>query len=144
MTEKSNRPSVYDSAVDWWLFLLLIMTPVFSAIFGCYLMWLGEASDATILFAVGGATALITAAFAVPCRYSILDDTLSIRCGVIVYQVPLAEIDHVEKSSSLWSGPALSIRRVKVSTKKRKHLISPKDRDEFIRELRKAAKQAKK
>lgn len=120
------------------------MTPICSAIFGGYLLWLGESADATVLFVVGGMTALITTAFAVPCRYTILQDTLSIRCGLIIYQVPLADIEHVEKSSSLWSGPALSIKRVLVSTAKRKHLVSPKDRDEFIRELRKAAKRAKK
>ena len=121
----------------------MVVTPVGSAIFGGFSLWLGEAAGATILFAVGGLAALVTAAFTVPCRYTILTDTLSIRCGLIVYQVALSEIENIEKSSSLHSGPALSIKRVLVSTNKRGYLISPKDCDGFIRELRKAAKQSK-
>lgn len=139
----ARRPTVYESAIDWWLAMLLVATPVLAAILGVYLMWTGRAGDATWLFVVGALAALITAAFAVPCRYTILEDTLSIRCGLLVYQVPLSEIEHVEKSSSMWSGAALSLRRVLVKSGRRKHLISPKDRDDFIRDLRKAVKQAK-
>ena len=145
MTESTvRRPTVYDSAVDRWLVGLLILTPVLSALIGGYLIWIGKAGDATYVFLTGGLTALITIAFTVPCRYTILNDTLSIRCGIICYQVSLNTIEDIEKSSSLLSGPALSIRRVKVATKRRSHLISPKDREEFIRDLRKAVKQAKK
>ena len=56
-------------------------------------------------------------------------------CGVLFYQIPLGEILRVEPSASLRSGPALSLRRVELATDRRCYILSPKDRDGFIREL---------
>ncbi|MEM0927465.1 MAG: PH domain-containing protein, partial [Planctomycetota bacterium] len=86
-----------------------------------------------------GAGALgITALFTMPCRYTILADTLTIRCGVVVQRVPLEKVQSVEPSRSLLSGPALSMRRVKVSTASRFYLVSPVERERFIEELESA------
>ena len=140
--KKNTRPTVYESAADWWLVSMLVATPLFAGCIGVYLVWIGQPTDATWLFLTGALAALMTVAFAVPCRYTILDDALSIRCGVLFYQVPLDQIVSVDKSSSWLSGPALSLKRIAVKTRLRTHLISPKQRDEFLRELRKAMKQS--
>ncbi|MEM9644555.1 MAG: PH domain-containing protein, partial [Planctomycetota bacterium] len=89
----------------------------------------------SLLFLIGGAALAVTMAFMVPCRYTILSDTLSIRCGIIFYQVPLADIEQATKSATLWSGPALSLKRVEIKTAKRTFIVSPKDRDDFIAKL---------
>ncbi len=89
------------------------------------------------MFAVAAATLIITVALTLPCRYTILDDALSVRCGLVVYQIPFDSIRSVEKSASLRSGPALSLRRVVVETDKKSHILSPKSRDEFLEKLHK-------
>ena len=135
MTETSRRPRVYDSAVDLWVGVLLFLAPLLAAAVGIVLLIQGRPSDAAALFLTGAVILIATGALTMPCRYTLLDDALSIRCGILFYQIPLREILRVERSASLRSGPALSLRRVQLVTGRRSYLISPKDRDDFIREL---------
>lgn len=132
----SSRPRVYHSGVDLWVRIMLLLSPVFTAVVGIYFIMNQRPGDAMTMFFVGVVTMLITAMFTTPCRYTILSDALSVRCGIICYQVPFTEIKTVEKSSTWINGPALSMKRVVVSTEKRKLVLSPKDRDEFITDLR--------
>ena len=117
---------------------MLLISPVLMAGLGIYMLLDGEPGDAMIFFFAGIGTLLVTAMFVAPCRYTILDDALSVRCGLICYQVPLDEIDSVERSSTWRSGPALSMRRVLITTPKRYVVVSPLDREEFIEDLRDA------
>jgi membrane protein YdbS with pleckstrin-like domain len=130
-----TRPTVYESGADLWIAIMLIITPVFAAGIGVYLLADGRNGDAIILFITSAATLLMTAAFTVPCRYTMLDDALSVRCGIIFYQIPFDQIKCVEKSRTVLSGPALSMRRVLVVTHKRKHILSPRERDAFIEDI---------
>lgn len=129
------RKSVYASAVDWWIAVLLIAGPAGCVVLTGYLLMQGRQSDALICLAAGALTLLMTAIFTVPCRYTILSDSLTIRCGVLFYRVPFEQIKSVDLSGSWLSGPALSIKRVKISTASQFHLISPIDRERFIEEL---------
>ncbi len=135
---RPTRPTVYTSAVELWLPVLMLMAPATAVFFGVVLIRQGRGGDAITLFLMGAGLLLLTGMFTVPCRYTILDDSLSIRCGVLFYQLPFSEIQRVERSASLRSGPALSVRRVLVETNKRKYLVSPKDRDAFIADLQAA------
>lgn len=114
---------------------MLVMTPISAAMIGTYLLVQGRSADAMILFLTGALAALITIAFTLPCRYTVLEDTLSLRCGLICYQVPLADIQIVEPSRTIMSGPALSMNRVLIQTAKRQYILSPKERDAFIEDL---------
>ena len=114
---------------------MLVMTPISAAMIGTYLLVEGRSADAMILFLTGALAALITIAFTLPCRYTVLEDTLSLRCGLICYQVPLADIQSVEPSRTIMSGPALSMNRVLIQTAKRQYILSPKERDAFIEDL---------
>lgn len=114
---------------------MLVMTPISAAMIGTYLLAQGRSADAMILFLTGALAALITIAFTLPCRYTVLEDTLSLRCGLICYQVPLADIQSVEPSRTIMSGPALSMNRVLIQTAKRQYILSPKERDAFIKDL---------
>ncbi len=135
LQRRATRPTVYESGVDLWIAIMLIVSPVVAAGLGIYLLIDGKHDDAMILFITAAVTLVATAAFTVPCRYTILNDALSVRCGIIFYQVPLEEIEKIEPSSTLRSGPALSMRRVLVTTSKRKHVLSPRKRDQFIQDL---------
>ncbi|MGB7327444.1 MAG: PH domain-containing protein [Rubripirellula sp.] len=134
---KRTRPTVYESAIDWWVGLLLVMAPLISGVLGVYAWWMGQPGDAAVLFVAGAFSAVVTAAFTVPCRYTILNDAVSIRCGLICYQIPLSEIVTVERTASLKSGPSLSLKRVAIKTAKKTIIISPKDQDAFIADLNK-------
>ncbi|TWU57204.1 PH domain-containing protein [Rubripirellula reticaptiva] len=132
---RKTRPAVYESAIDWWVGLLLVMAPLISGVLGVYAWWMGQPGDAAVLFVAGAFVTAITAAFTVPCRYTILDDAVSIRCGLICYQVPLSDIVSVERTASLKSGPSLSLKRVAIKTSKKTIIVSPKDQDAFIADL---------
>ncbi len=133
--KKTIRPTVYDSAVDLWILALILLGPLIAVAIGSYLLINGQADGAMYLFLTGAGSLILTIAFTLPCRYTILDDMLSIRCGILFYQVPLDEIESVQPSASWRNGPALSIRRVEIKSKRRTILVSPLTRDEFIQRL---------
>jgi membrane protein YdbS with pleckstrin-like domain len=132
---KPTRPTIYESGVDLWIAIMLIITPVSAAGLGLFLMFDGRHGDAMILFLTAAATLVVTAAFTIPCRYTILHDALSVRCGIICYQIPIDQVERIEPSKTILSGPALSMRRVLVTTSKRQYILSPRQRDEFIADL---------
>lgn len=134
LSDEKERPrsEVFDSAIDSWVAFLLFLGPGIAAAMGMYLLALGEPGQASTLFATAAVTLIVTLGLTLPCRYKIGDDVLSIRCGLIAYKIPLDQIRSVEPTASLRSGPALSLRRVAVETERKKHILSPKHRDEFI------------
>lgn len=89
---------------------------------------------------VGG----VIAALSVPCVYTLTDDSLKIKSGMLEDEVPLRKIRGAEKSNSTWSAPALSLQRVKVTLEDGSRVISPKDRDGFIADLDARLRNAKK
>ncbi len=137
MTENSNRlpPTVYDSAIDWWIAAMLLLTPIVASVVGIALLFDSRPGDASILFLAGAIAIVFTALLTLPCRYRLLDDTLNVRCGVICYSIPYDTIENVECSSSWLSGPALSLRRIRLTSRGKHYLISPKNREAFIADL---------
>ncbi|TWU10590.1 PH domain-containing protein [Allorhodopirellula heiligendammensis] len=134
--ESDRQPSVYRSAIDWWVGLLLVLPILFAVVLGIVLIFNDRAADASSMFLTAAAILIVTAIFAAPCRYTFLTDALSIRCGVICYQIPYDAIQGVNRSSTLRSGPALSLRRVAIQTDRREYIISPVHRERFINELK--------
>ncbi|WP_165440511.1 PH domain-containing protein [Rubripirellula amarantea] len=127
---------VYDSAIDAWVAALLIISPLSSVIIGVYLFLQGQSDDASIMFAAGAFTTMVIVACTLPCRYTLLEDAISIRCGIILfYQVAYTDIESADLSSSWLSGPALSLKRIAIKTKRRTIIVSPKDREQFLSEL---------
>lgn len=125
---------VYASAVDAWLAALLAGAPAAVVAFGAFTLTTSVAAGATAIavgFGVGG----LIAAFTIPCSYTLSNNQLKVKCGVLENVYPLSRIRTVEKSSSAWSAPALSLRRIKITFDHGYCLISPKDRDSFIADL---------
>lgn len=133
---ESPLPQVFRSAVDWWVAALLVFPVLMAAAMGVVLMLSGRPGDASTMFLASVAALLVTAVFVVPCRYTFLKDALSIRCGLICYQIPYEAIRDVKRSSTLRSSPALSISRVAIQTERREHIVSPVQRERFIDQLR--------
>jgi membrane protein YdbS with pleckstrin-like domain len=138
-----RKRKVYVSAVDLWLAILLMAGPIAFIVLTVLMLQRGENQQALITLLAGAGTLLVTGMFSVPCRYTITDDSLNIRCGILFNRVPLDKIKAVEKSSSWLSGPALSLRRVRVSTASRFFLVSPRHREQFIEELEQAINAAR-
>lgn len=127
--------TVYDSAIDWWVAIMLLLSPIVASVMGVVFFAQQRPGDASIVFLAGAFTIAVTALFTLPCRYTLLDDTLNVRCGIICYAIPFDTIEKIEFSSSWLSGPALSLKRVRVAAKGRNYLLSPKNREAFIDEL---------
>ncbi len=134
----------YKSAIDLWLAAILIGVPLaismtgVSIAFGLYFLHWHEAIGrvAGFLFVGGGCTlAALIAAFSIPCRYVLKETELLIQCGILQASVPYKKIRHLELSCSLWAAPALSLNRVKIVLDEGFHLVSPKNRHEFIVDL---------
>jgi hypothetical protein len=124
----------YSSRIDSWLAIMLVGAPMSVVALGVFgLTKSVGAGIITIItgLIVGGAIA----ALLIPCVYTLTDESLKIKSGIVEDVVPLRKIRGAEKSSAVWSAPALSLRRVKIILVDGSRLISPKDRDEFIRDL---------
>ncbi|MCC9600580.1 PH domain-containing protein [Stieleria sp. JC731] len=137
-TATKPKRVVFPSAVDLWLAFLLMLGPIICAVITGISLWQGKNQEALICLLTGAGILLLIGILVIPCRYTITEDTLSIRCGLLLTRVPLDQIKGVEKSGSWLSAPAMSIRRVKVTTGSRFYLVSPSDRDRFIEELQTA------
>ena len=135
-SSKRKLPATtYHSGIDLWIVVMLTLAPTTALVIGTYLLQQGQGGGALTLFLCAAATASLTAAATIPCRYTLHDDGLTIRCGLLWYQIPLTEIISITKSATILSGPALSMKRVLIQTSKRSYILSPKQRDSFIQNL---------
>ncbi|MCM3719247.1 PH domain-containing protein [Fictibacillus phosphorivorans] len=75
--------------------------------------------------------------------YYVLDEKeLVIRCGPINKRIPYHEIQSAHKTWNPLSSPALSLKRINIKYQFGMALISPKDRDKFLRLLKERCPQA--
>jgi membrane protein YdbS with pleckstrin-like domain len=132
---QSAPARVYRSAVDKWLLVVIYASPATLLVIAAA-GWVNQKPDVTgtslILFV---ALTLLNLVITTPCRYTLTTDSLNIRCGLLFRSVPLARIVKIEPSSSWESAPALSLRRVKITLDQGYRIISPVDRDLFMKEL---------
>lgn len=126
----------YASAVDAWLAAVLVGVPLLILGVGVVAFARSPLAGA-VQIGLGLLTAGLMAAFSVPCHYTLEERALTIRCGLLKETIALGRIRAAEKSRSLWSAPALSLKRVKIVLDDgRFRLVSPRERDEFITALR--------
>jgi hypothetical protein len=126
---------IYPSKVDWWLGSFLVATPLFIIALGLYLIPISK-EGAIIAILSGIFTGSLMAALAIPCRYILDEDGLTIQAGLLKEKIQYKEIKGAELSSNPLSAPALSLRRVKIILGSGFRLISPVNRKEFIEELK--------
>lgn len=117
---------------------MLLMSPTSATVLAVYFWMRNDVAAAGILLIMGVATGLLTLALAVPCRYTIEDENLHVRCGILSYRISLKSIDRIEPSATWQSGPALSMKRTVVHTKLKRYVLSPRDREAFLSALSQA------
>ena len=103
----------------------------------------GAIMDGWIAVGVVFFVALLFPTIIIPCRYTLLDDGLLIQSGLIKRKIDYRVMKDVHPSRNPLSAPALSLRRVKIELDKGFALVSPKNRDEFIVQLKRRIYQAR-
>lgn len=69
--------------------------------------------------------------------YTLTETHLIVRSAFLTWQYPLASVKRVRPTRSPLSAPALSMNRLEIQLHRRASiLVSPKDREEFLRILR--------
>ncbi|MCC5834642.1 MAG: PH domain-containing protein [Opitutales bacterium] len=125
----------FKSAVDVWVLLFLVGTPVLLIALGASKL---DSAPGAAYFQMGFGVLVgaLIALLSIPCYYDMDDQELTIRGGFFAYSLPLNRIHKVELANGLWVAPALSVKRICiVMDDAQSHMISPKDREAFIREL---------
>lgn len=84
----------------------------------------------------------ILMALSFPCKYLLSDSKLTIRSGMVTDPIYLSSIESLTKVRNAKAAPALSLDRVELKLKDgTERVISPKERDEFLAEVKKRQKQ---
>jgi membrane protein YdbS with pleckstrin-like domain len=133
---------IYPSKKDLWIVLIVVAT-------GLILFWLAGSHIITrgighlgtwitiVATVVFGA---IIGLFAYPVYYKITASSLLIQSGLLMrYEIPLSSIKRVQPTRNPLSAPAWSLDRLRIDYKDKDRsrfaLISPKDKEAFLREL---------
>lgn len=126
--------NVYYSKIDWWIIATIASSIMLTTVLGLFLM------DQT---KIGGyiciGTAILTLAlfilFTFPCKYTLTKDRVLIQCGILKQEALYSQIISIKNSSNPISAPALSLQRVEIKLKTGFKIISPNNREQFIKEL---------
>ncbi len=129
---------IYESKRDAWI-IVLIWIGVLMCLFGVAAQL---ASSATLVLKVVTAIiALLAVGFMLwtlyGIRYTLTDAALMIRCGPFRYRVPLDRIESVRPTRNPLSSPAASLDRLRIEWNKgrRRIMVSPLQKKEFMRDL---------
>lgn len=128
---------VYGSRIDGWLAVALtlpLIGSVVAMVSGVF--WIGAAA---LVGYCGFMLALV-----LPIEYFVESDSLRVRAGLQRLVVPWDRLIAAELSSNPLSSPALSLRRIRIDYRKPNGketfvLISPGDREAFLRDLAQAS-----
>ncbi len=132
---KPSRVRVYPSAYDTGLVALLYLGPVILLVLSLFGWQVGRADVAGVCLVSFALLVLLNILLTWPCRYTLTDDSLNIRCGLLFQTIPLHRVRGATLSSSWQSGYAMSLRRVRIELDKGYRLVSPADRETFIEDL---------
>ena len=123
----------FSSKVDWWLGLILCSLPV-APISGIVLALLRQDQEAA-LSALGGLILIIAIllGLAWPLHYTLTEEEIKIRFGLIRYRIPYRELQGISPTRTPLSNPALSLDRLRLERGRIVDTcISPKEKDEFL------------
>ena len=127
---------IYKSKVaKWYIWFCIIMTIVFiCSIYLCYKSTWVLLID---IFFVGVCLIMIYDML-LHTDYTITDDKLHIRCGILFrMDLPIPKITEITHKSTILSSPALSAKRIGLKYGKKNWIyISPKNQEAFVSTLR--------
>lgn len=126
---------IFNSKVDLWIALVIgggFVLCAYSAIDQARMTrsWLSVLPAA--LFA--GVLLLF-----LPTKYVLGEEQLTVRSGLMHWEIPYAAIETVTPTHNPLASPALSLDRLRIDYKGGAVMISPKDKEDFLAELAKHA-----
>lgn len=126
---------VFRSKVDAWLAGVMIVALVGSAWAVAYTVRAGE-PGAWVAVVILLATWVFVGLVTIPIEYVLEESELVVRSGVWRTRIPYDRITGIRPTRNPLAGPAWSMDRLRIDYRPgRFTLISPKDREEFLREL---------
>lgn len=126
--------NTYNSRIDA-SFLVLTSLLLIGLLFRGLMLLRFDTVEALMVFGALALLVIVLLLFCYPCRYVFEADHLLIQSGALRFQVDYADVTRIEPSRSLWSGPALSLERVRIDHDGRFVLVSPMRRERFMAEL---------
>lgn len=128
-------PETFESKLDTWLLAVLAAAAIV-AVFAVGL----SASAGEMSWFAGLVTVLVSAALpawiVASTRYELSDTCLRVSCGPFRWRIAVMDIKAVTPTRSPLSSPALSLDRLRIEYGAgRAIMISPSDKDAFIRAL---------
>lgn len=126
---------VFKSEVDWWYYAIIVAVTL--VVLYALRVNLTSGRPGQLMFL----TATLVASVGLPVwlllstDYRVADGLLSIRCGPFKSAVPLDAIRSVHATRDSRSSPALSLERLEIRYDGGRVLISPEDRDGFLRAI---------
>jgi hypothetical protein len=126
----------FRSKLDWWLAAALLTSAAASAIAVIIVgivesPFLALATSPLLLLSVGLPMWVMLAT-----DYTFNGADLDVRCGPFFWRVPLHQIRAVTATRNPLSSPALSLDRLRIDFGHRSIMISPADKEGFMKELR--------
>lgn len=131
-------PRKFPSKIDPWLMILLV------ALIGVQAMAMGtiafqapRTADAVISIVVMLLAIALIGSLLKGTYYSVEGSTLKVVSGPFRWKVPIDEITSITPTRSLWSSPALSLDRLRITwgPNNRKIIVSPADKAGFVKAL---------
>lgn len=123
----------FRTKIDWWIgaaiALALVAGPVVVVV----------AQEWSVLPFTLIATAVV-ALVCFPCDYTLAQDGLRIRSGLMRWRIPYDEIDRVYPTRNPLSSPAWSLERLAIVYGKKWVMVSPQGEREFLARLAAAAR----
>ncbi len=135
--------TVYRSKIDAWLVVVLGVA-VIASLFAVLAI---IPSGTPVALATAVFTALIGIGLPLwlllSTRYTLGNGRLVVQSGPFKWLIPVADITSITQSSSLLSSPALSLDRLRIDyTPSSSLMISPRNKDEFLRDIEAARRNA--
>lgn len=131
------RPDrVFPSRIDAWLLGIVFAAALLPFGVGVVLLLSGAAKAVWLPILWGLVISTTMYALSWPMAYTFRPDHLHIRSGWLEWTVPYGSIRRAAPSANPLSGPAWSLRRVRIDQNAADFiLVSPDDRESFISEL---------
>lgn len=145
-SKRAGRPmradAMFPSRVDTWL-AMLVLGSLALAVYQAWALYATAPQESLLAAGIALGVFVLVLALTWPCTYTLTDTHLVVRAGIVRHRIAYRDISGVQPSRSLWAGPALSLRRVKVTYAGRFVLISPRERPRFIEELQRRVAQSR-
>lgn len=129
-------PKRFKSKIDRWLLFLLIAVMVFEiVVMGIAATQAADPLEATFLIVTALAIVALIGSMLIATHYTVHGNTLRIACGPFRWKVAIDAIEAVEPTRSPLSSPALSLDRLRIRYGKRRIMVSPADKDGFMKAI---------